>query len=51
MIELIIFGAGMYCGHVVSPWVDEKLADLKQRFDPDYYDDPRADDRKDWRDL
>jgi hypothetical protein len=26
MIELIIFLAGMWCGHVLSPWIDDKLA-------------------------
>jgi hypothetical protein len=25
MIELIIFAAGVYCGHVLSPWIDDKL--------------------------
>jgi hypothetical protein len=30
MIELIIFGAGMYCGHIISPWIDGKIADFKK---------------------
>ncbi len=27
--SLIIFGAGVYCGHVVSPKIDEWAVDFK----------------------
>lgn len=33
MIDLIIFLSGMYCGHVVSPWIDGKLADWNKETD------------------
>jgi hypothetical protein len=45
MIELIIFVAGIYCGHVISPWIDGKVADFKAKFNqpdpngPDYEGD------------
>jgi hypothetical protein len=31
IFDLIIFGAGLYCGHVLSPWIDGKMADLQKR--------------------
>lgn len=31
MIDLIIFLSGMYCGHVMSPWIDGKIADWQTR--------------------
>ena len=31
--SLIIFLAGGYCGHVLSPWIDGKLADWKKGTD------------------
>ncbi len=29
--SVIIFIAGMYCGHVLSPWIDGKILDWKMR--------------------
>ena len=33
--SLIIFLAGGYCGHVLSPWIDAKILDWLQRYDDD----------------
>jgi hypothetical protein len=30
---LIVFCAGMYCGHIVSPWIDHKVSDLRGESD------------------
>lgn len=30
---LIVFCAGAYCGHIISPWIDGKLADLQKEGD------------------
>jgi hypothetical protein len=27
--DLIVFGAGFYCGHVLSPWIDGKILDWR----------------------
>jgi hypothetical protein len=44
MIALIVTGAiAFIAGHYLSPWIDSKLADLTERFDPDPSDDRNAD--------
>jgi hypothetical protein len=43
-MALIITGvAAFIAGHYCSPWIDGKLADLNERFDPDPSDDRNAD--------
>jgi hypothetical protein len=45
--SLIIFLAGIYIGHVISPWIDETALDIRERFNPDPSDD-RNIDRNRW---
>lgn len=33
--SLIIFLAGSYCGHILSPWIDAKVCDFKRRYGDD----------------
>ena len=33
--SVIIFLAGLYCGHVLSPWIDDKMVNLAEWIDPD----------------
>jgi hypothetical protein len=44
MIDIIIIGVPAFiAGHYMSPWIDAKLADITERFDPDPSDDRNAD--------
>lgn len=47
MSYLIIAALAFYCGHFASPWIDGKMADLRERWDPDPSDDRNVD-RNDW---
>jgi hypothetical protein len=51
-MDLILIGVPAFlAGHFIRPWIEETWDDFQRKRNVNYYDDPRADDRTDWRDL